>query len=40
MSEALDKILVVIPSLNPDEKFMMLLSELKCTGFSHILVDK
>ena len=38
MSEALDKILVVIPSLNPDEKFMMLLSELKCTGFSHILV--
>lgn len=33
-----DNILVVIPSLNPDDKLMKLLEDLKAGGFPHVLV--
>ena len=33
-----DKILIVIPSLEPDEKLVELTGELKREGFSHILI--
>ncbi len=38
MEKQFDKVLVVIPSLNPDEKMMSLLADLKAGGFSHVLV--
>ena len=38
MEELFDKIVVVIPSLNPDDKLIKLLEDLKNGGFPHVLI--
>ena len=38
MKESLDKVVIIIPSLNPNEQIITLVENLKVHGFQHIIV--